>query len=69
MEGEIQADGEIEDIDYSIPEGVSLEDPVSYLKTVLVTAEGSIHKRMKGIGAKARSSKPSLVVSIAKRYL
>ena len=72
-------DEEIKDIDYSIPDGVSLEDPVRiYLKEIgkvpLLTAEEEVMlaKRIEegDMEAKKRLAEANLrlVVSIAKRY-
>ena len=73
-------DGEVEQIDISIPEGVSIEDPVRmYLKEIgkvsLLTADEEIElaKRMEqgDEEAKKRLAEANLrlVVSIAKRYV
>lgn len=80
LDDDIDIDGEIEDIDYSIPEGISLEDPVRiYLKEIgkvpLLTAEEEIvlAKRIEDGDEDARKrlaeANLRLVVSIAKRYV
>lgn len=76
---DLEEDEEIKDIDYSIPDGVSLEDPVRiYLKEIgkvpLLTAEEEVMlaKRIEDgdMEAKKRLAEANLrlVVSIAKRY-
>ena len=78
--GDVPDDEEIEKIDLSVPEGVSIEDPVRmYLKEIgkvpLLTAEEEVElaQRMeKGdIEAKKKLAEANLrlVVSIAKRYV
>ena len=83
VEEEDDADIDVENIDLSIPEGVSIEDPVRmYLKEIgkvpLLTAEDEIElsKQMEmggEIGKKAQQrlaeANLRLVVSIAKRYV
>lgn len=82
MEGsdEVPDDEEIEKIDLSVPEGVSIEDPVRmYLKEIgkvpLLTAEEEVDlaKRMEegDMAAKKKLAEANLrlVVSIAKRYV
>ncbi len=77
---EIGIDDEIEEIDYSIPDGVSLEDPVRiYLKEIgkvpLLTADEEVilAKRIEDNDEEARKrlaeANLRLVVSIAKRYV
>lgn len=76
----LEPEDEIEEIDFSIPEGISIEDPVRmYLKEIgkvpLLNADDEIElaRRMKlGDGeAKKRLAEANLrlVVSIAKRYV
>ena len=78
--GEEEEDEEIEKIDLSIPDGVSIEDPVRmYLKEIgkvpLLTAEEEIDlaKRMESGDEEAKKrlaeANLRLVVSIAKRYV
>ncbi|MDD7402840.1 MAG: RNA polymerase sigma factor RpoD [Butyribacter sp.] len=78
--GEVPDDEEIEKIDLSVPEGVSIEDPVRmYLKEIgkvpLLTAEEEVElaKRMEEGDAEAKKKLAEanlrLVVSIAKRYV
>lgn len=80
LEDEIDKEGEIEEIDFSIPTGVSLEDPVRiYLKEIgkvpLLTAEEEVilAKRIEEGDEYARKrlaeANLRLVVSIAKRYV
>ncbi|MFA9465593.1 MAG: RNA polymerase sigma factor RpoD [Velocimicrobium sp.] len=80
VESEDKEKEEIENIDLSVPEGVSIEDPVRmYLKEIgkvpLLTAEEEIElaKRMEDgdVEAKKRLAEANLrlVVSIAKRYV
>ncbi len=77
---EEENENEIEEIDFSIPEGVSIEDPVRmYLKEIgkvpLLSADDEIElaRRMKvgDVDAKKRLAEANLrlVVSIAKRYV
>lgn len=79
VENEDQLD-EIKEIDYSIPEGISLEDPVRmYLKEIgkvpLLNGSDEVElaRRMQGgdVDAKKRLAEANLrlVVSIAKRYV
>ncbi|MCI5587276.1 MAG: RNA polymerase subunit sigma-70, partial [Lachnospiraceae bacterium] len=79
-DGEVPDDEEIENIDLSIPDGVSIEDPVRmYLKEIgkipLLTAEEEVElaKRMEegDMEAKKKLAEANLrlVVSIAKRYV
>lgn len=79
-DGEVPDDEEIENIDLSIPDGVSIEDPVRmYLKEIgkipLLTAEEEVElaKRMENgdMEAKKKLAEANLrlVVSIAKRYV
>ena len=79
-EPSISADGQDEEIDISVPEGVSIDDPVRmYLKEIgkvpLLSADEEIElaRRMEegDIEAKKRLSEANLrlVVSIAKRYV
>ncbi len=78
--GEVPDDEEIEKIDLSVPEGVSIEDPVRmYLKEIgkvpLLTAEEEVElaQRMEegDMEAKKKLAEANLrlVVSIAKRYV
>ena len=78
--GEVPDDEEIENIDLSVPDGVSIEDPVRmYLKEIgkvpLLTADEEVElaKRMEGgdMEAKKKLAEANLrlVVSIAKRYV
>jgi RNA polymerase primary sigma factor len=78
--GEVPDEEEIEKIDLSVPEGVSIEDPVRmYLKEIgkvpLLTAEEEVElaKRMEQGDVEARKKLAEanlrLVVSIAKRYV
>jgi RNA polymerase primary sigma factor len=80
IEDEIEEDDEQEETDVSIPEGVSIDDPVRmYLKEIgkvpLLTAEEEVElaKRMEAGDAEAKRSLAEanlrLVVSIAKRYV
>ena len=80
LEDAEDADIDIEKIDLSVPDGVSIEDPVRmYLKEIgkvpLLTAEEEIElaKRMEAGDEKAKQklaeAKLRLVVSIAKRYV
>lgn len=76
----LDEDEDVEDIDFSIPEGISIDDPVRmYLKEIgkvpLLSADEEIElaKRMKDgdVEAKKRLAEANLrlVVSIAKRYV
>lgn len=78
--GEVPDDEEIENIDLSVPDGVSIEDPVRmYLKEIgkvpLLTADEEVElaKRMEegDMEAKKKLAEANLrlVVSIAKRYV
>ena len=78
--GEVPDDEEIENIDLSVPDGVSIEDPVRmYLKEIgkvpLLTADEEVElaKRMEAgdMEAKKKLAEANLrlVVSIAKRYV
>ena len=80
QEDEEETDIDIEKIDLSVPDGVSIEDPVRmYLKEIgkvpLLTAEEEIElaKRMEAGDEKAKQKLAEanlrLVVSIAKRYV
>lgn len=80
LEDAEDADIDIEKIDLSVPDGVSIEDPVRmYLKEIgkvpLLTAEEEIElaKRMEAGDEKAKQKLAEanlrLVVSIAKRYV
>ncbi|MBO5484076.1 MAG: RNA polymerase sigma factor RpoD [Lachnospiraceae bacterium] len=79
-DGEAPDDEEIENIDLSVPDGVSIEDPVRmYLKEIgkvpLLTAEEEVElaRRMEEGDAEAKKKLAEanlrLVVSIAKRYV
>lgn len=76
----LEPEDEIEEIDFSIPEGISIEDPVRmYLKEIgkvpLLNADDEIElaRRMKDGDADAKKrlaeANLRLVVSIAKRYV
>lgn len=76
----LEPEDEIEEIDFSIPEGISIEDPVRmYLKEIgkvpLLSADDEIElaRRMKDGDADAKKrlaeANLRLVVSIAKRYV
>jgi RNA polymerase primary sigma factor len=76
----LEPEDEIEEIDFSIPEGISIEDPVRmYLKEIgkvpLLSADEEIElaRRMKDGDADAKKrlaeANLRLVVSIAKRYV
>lgn len=78
--GEVPDDDEIENIDLSVPDGISIEDPVRmYLKEIgkvpLLTADEEVElaKRMEegDVEAKKKLAEANLrlVVSIAKRYV
>ena len=78
--GEVPDDDEIENIDLSVPDGISIEDPVRmYLKEIgkvpLLTADEEVElaKRMEEGDAEAKKKLAEanlrLVVSIAKRYV
>ena len=78
--GEVPDDDEIENIDLSVPDGISIEDPVRmYLKEIgkvpLLTADEEVElaKRMEegDMEAKKKLAEANLrlVVSIAKRYV
>lgn len=78
--GEVPDDDEIENIDLSVPDGISIEDPVRmYLKEIgkvpLLTADEEVElaKRMEEGDVEAKKklveANLRLVVSIAKRYV